>query len=102
MNCERLALGGHGHLLISDENVTGTMRANIAGPSLYPDIADRVALHTAAFGSQLRRVILSVRALDAYWASAMAFAIPRGAAWRGAAAKTPMSEAGVWRFLTTA
>ncbi|SIS77304.1 hypothetical protein SAMN05421759_103157 [Roseivivax lentus] len=68
---------GAARLVISDENMIGTMRRNIARADLYPDIGERLARFRAAFGP-VKRAHLQIRALDLYWASALAFCLPRG------------------------
>ncbi len=68
---------GVARLVISDENMIGTLRRNIAAAELYPDIGERLARFRAAFGP-VARAHLQIRALDLHWASAMAFCLPRG------------------------
>ena len=69
---------GTRHLIVSDENMIGTVRENLSSERLYPSIGERMARFADAFDGRVTRVVLSVRALDAYWASALAFAVPRG------------------------
>lgn len=68
---------GVARLVISDENMIGTVRRNIVQADLYPDIGERLARFRAAFGP-VARAHLQIRALDLYWASSMAFCLPRG------------------------
>lgn len=70
---------GIGTLLISDENMLGSPRRNLRRGTLYHDAGERLARLAHAFG-QPRRITLQVRALDAWWASSMAWLIPRGEA----------------------
>lgn len=65
-------------LLVSDENILGTMRHNIRSASLYPAAGERVARFIAAFGGQVHRIGVQIRGLDSYWPSACSFCIPRG------------------------
>ena len=78
----RLALAGAARrglaqLVISDENMIGTARRNLAAASLYPDIGERLARYRAAFGP-VARAHLQIRAHDLYWSSALAYCLPRG------------------------
>lgn len=66
------------HLLVSDENFAGTMRECIRTKTLYPAIGDRLSRIGTAFGQDVSRIVLSVRALDLWWASAAAFTVARG------------------------
>ena len=66
------------HLLVSDENFAGTMRNAIRTKTLYPAMGERMARFGAAFGGQVGRIVMSVRALDLWWASAAAYTVARG------------------------
>ena len=70
---------GATHLIVSDENMIGTPRNNLRHTSLYPGIGARMARFHAGFGGQITRVVLQIRSLDMYWASLIAYAVPRGA-----------------------
>jgi hypothetical protein len=65
-------------LLVSDENMIGSSRQCLREGVLYPAIGDRMARISAAFGGQINRVILTIRAQDLWWASAAAFTVARG------------------------
>lgn len=65
-------------LLISDENMIGTIPDNIRTSSLYPTIGARMARYVRAFEAQLSTVIISPRSLEYYWSSALAYAVARG------------------------
>ena len=67
-------------VLISDENLIGTMRANLRARSLYPESAARMGWICHALPRPPSRIVLSIRPLDTYWASATRFAVSRGAA----------------------
>lgn len=71
-------------LVVSDENMLGTPRRNLRHGALYHDAGERLARLSHAFG-QPRRVVLQIRALDAWWASAIAWLVPRGEALPGPA-----------------
>ncbi|WP_299656454.1 hypothetical protein [uncultured Tateyamaria sp.] len=65
-------------LVVSDENMLGTMRRNMRSRSLYGDVGERMARYAAAFDGQIDTVVLSVRALNHYWSSAAAYCVARG------------------------
>lgn len=65
-------------LVVSDENMIGSARENLRRNRLYPGLGERMARVDDAFDGRITRIVLSIRALEAYWASAMAFAVPRG------------------------
>ncbi|MFY0309540.1 hypothetical protein ACFMBG_06545 [Leisingera sp. D0M16] len=65
-------------LLVSDENMIGTPRVNLRLGELYCGAGERMARFAEAFGGSLGSVVLSIRSLDSYWTSALAFAVARG------------------------
>ncbi|MCV3272952.1 hypothetical protein [Roseobacter sinensis] len=65
-------------LLISDENMIGSLKDNIRTGSLYPDIGARMACFARALDGQLSTVILSPRSLEYYWSSAIAYGAAHG------------------------
>lgn len=69
---------GLSHLLVSDENMMGTMRENLRMCDLYCGVGERTARYVAAFGERVKTVAVNVRAQDSYWASVMAFGVTRG------------------------
>lgn len=78
MELERFAKKGRKTLLVSEENMMGTIRANLRTGSLYADIETRLARFRHVFGDTCRRVGLAVRPYEEFWASSMAYAIPQG------------------------
>lgn len=68
---------GVSHLVISEENLIGTMRGNLAARQLYPMAVPRLAQLRPTFGA-VARIGLAVRSYDDYWASALAYQIGRG------------------------
>ncbi|WP_136440991.1 hypothetical protein [Pacificoceanicola onchidii] len=78
LNLQSTAGRGVETLIVSDENMLGTPRCCLRAEELYPDAGMRIARLNAAF-APVRRVVLRVRSLDQWWASVMAFLIPRGA-----------------------
>lgn len=79
MNLARSTQSGVEHLVVSDENVIGSVRENIRVGELYCGVGERVARFAAAFDGYLNTIVLNIRSLDTYWASAMAYHVTRGA-----------------------
>ncbi len=65
-------------LLVSDENMLGTMRRNMQSRMLYQDVGERMARYVAAFDGQIDTIVISTRALNHFWSSAAAFCVSRG------------------------
>ena len=65
-------------LIVSDENMLGTMRRNTRGQSLYADVGERMARYVSAFDDRVDTICLTVRALDTYWSSVCAYCVARG------------------------
>ena len=78
LNVDKAARNGVQSLLISDENMIGSVRLNMRTGQLYPDIGERLARYAHAFDQRIDKVVLSVRGLDQYWASAIAYGVARG------------------------
>jgi len=78
LECDRLAKQGTRRLIVSEENILGSMRHNLRTSLLYPGLPTRLARFADLFGSKLTRVGLSIRPYDRYWASALAFTMPMG------------------------
>ncbi|MFZ7090120.1 hypothetical protein [Primorskyibacter sp. 2E233] len=64
-------------LIVSDENMIGSVRRCLRARLLYPEVGERMARLHGAF-SPVRRVVLQIRSLESWWASSMAYLIPRG------------------------
>lgn len=75
---ERLRSGGYRDLVISDENMLGTVRANLVARQLYPDAASRLERFVAGVGPDPRRIGLAIRGYDRFWASSLAFCMAKG------------------------
>ncbi len=89
-------------LLVSDENMLGTCVQNLRYAQLYPAAGERTARISAAFGGRVRRIVLSIRSQDLWWASACALTVSRGhpvpsAATREAVSRSPRG----WRDVIT-
>lgn len=74
----RSAQNGVRKLVVSDENMIGSVRHNLRKRALYPAIGERMARYARAFDGRLSRVVLNIRAQDLYWSSAMAYGVARG------------------------
>ncbi|MGR3617779.1 MAG: hypothetical protein ACU0BB_17320 [Paracoccaceae bacterium] len=66
------------NLIVSDENMMGSVRANLRLGGLYDGVGERLARFNEAFGGSVTHVALSIRALDSYWASAIGYSLTRG------------------------
>lgn len=65
-------------LIVSEENIMGAMSRNLRHAHLYDDVGERVARFIAAFDGRVGKVVVNIRALDHYWASAAAHCVARG------------------------
>ena len=65
-------------LVVSDENIMGTMARNMRQQNLYDDVGERVARFVAAFDGDVQEIVVSIRALDHYWSSVAAYHVARG------------------------
>ena len=79
MELDRLSDQGMKRLIISEENVIGAMPQCVDMLTLYPDMAGRIERVARAIGPQLRRVAVSIRRYDMWWASVLAVTVARGA-----------------------
>lgn len=75
---ELLARAGRRQVLISEENMIGSTRNNLRQVRLYPLADERLLRFKPAFGHRLRRIGLSIRSYDTFWASSLAFGIGQG------------------------
>jgi hypothetical protein len=78
MQMDKAAKSGVKTLIVSDENMIGSVRSNLRSRSLYPAIGERMARFAPAFDGAITRVVLSTRAQDLYWASSAAYGVARG------------------------
>jgi len=75
---EALAQRGQSYLLISDENVLGSMKSNLRQSELYPDLFMRLTHFSSIFGKDCSRVGISIRQYDSFWSSCIAYSIKAG------------------------
>ncbi len=95
-------LSGVEQLLISDENMIGSSRQSLRAGTLYPAIGERMARVSAAFGGQITRVVMTIRAQDLWWASAAAYTVARGHPVPSAEQKDYIAQsARTWRDVIT-
>jgi hypothetical protein len=74
----RLNKFGQKTLLISEENILGSMRTNLYTTRLYPGLPERLERFALVFGSACSRIGLTIRPYEEFWASSMAYAIKAG------------------------
>ncbi|GAA6189170.1 hypothetical protein [Litorivita sp. NS0012-18] len=65
-------------LIVSDENMIGSSRRNLQKSRLYPDVGERLARYLEGFDGRVSRIALSIRSLESFWASQIAFSVERG------------------------
>lgn len=68
------------HVIISDENILGSVCCNLRQRRLYRDSGDRLTRFAAAFDGRVNRIVLAVRGLKAFWESSLAYGVARGRA----------------------
>ena len=78
MELGRLEIAGVKSLIVSEENMIGAMWDNLSVGRLYPDAQLRLKRFSRAFDGHCKRVTLSIRSYDKYWASVFAFLVERG------------------------
>ncbi len=78
METLRLEQAGCAALLISEENMLGKVGENLREGVLYPYAAQRLDRFRASLADRVRVVALAIRSYDSFWASSMAFALPKG------------------------
>ena len=78
MHLTRSLATGLDHLVITDENMMGTVRENLRLGALYCGVGERMARFSQAFDGRITDVVVNLRSLETYWASALAFGVSRG------------------------
>ncbi|MEO9819705.1 MAG: hypothetical protein ABJ370_02490 [Paracoccaceae bacterium] len=79
MQLDKAEMNGVRTLLVSEENMIGSTRANLSARQLYPAIGEQMARYAWAFDQRIERIILSVRSHEFWWSSAISYAVSRGA-----------------------
>jgi hypothetical protein len=77
-NCDELEDTGVRSLIVSEENLLGSMGANVAGCVLYPHVRFRLGRIAPAFRVRCKRVVLGIRSYDWHWTSMIAFGLGKG------------------------
>jgi hypothetical protein len=88
----RLRNNGQKALLISEENILGSMRNNILDTRLYSLLRERLMRFQPAFDGQKLTIGLSIRSYEDYWTSCLANLVTRG---------SPLPTVDLLDFLTT-
>lgn len=78
MQLDQSAKRGIRKLLISDENMIGSVRYNLRKRSIYPNIGERMTHFARAFDGRVTRLVLNIRAQDLFWSSCVAYGVARG------------------------
>ncbi len=65
-------------LLVSEENMIGTPRDNVARGAIYPGLVSRLTRFRDAFGGRVDRIGFVIRTYEAFLASSIAFAVTAG------------------------
>lgn len=68
---------GTTHLIVSDENMLGTVRTNVRADCFYPYAAQRLDRFARVFEGIVTRIAISIRSFETYWPSALAFSVGR-------------------------
>ena len=73
--CDQLQADGMRQLLISEENIIGTMEANLRRASLYPDATERLQAYAQILPVAPKRIAIGVRNLIDYWVSVYGYVL---------------------------
>ncbi|MEM9434853.1 MAG: hypothetical protein AAGA12_13095 [Pseudomonadota bacterium] len=74
----KAAKNGATHLVVSEENMIGTMAQNFRSTQLYGQARARLTRFAPALWDQALRIGIAIRSYEHYWASAMSFRICAG------------------------
>ncbi|RLJ60386.1 hypothetical protein BCF46_0585 [Litoreibacter meonggei] len=85
MEFTRLEHAGVQQLILSEENLIGTMAQNLEAVRLYGQLSGRLERVSPAFEGRGLRIGIAIRAYDLHWASQLAFRVKAGAALPSAA-----------------
>lgn len=78
MEMARAAQNGMERLVISEENMLGTLKQNFRSCRLYGQALQRLSRFAPAFEGHKLRIGIAIRSYDIYWSSALAFRIKQG------------------------
>lgn len=76
---ERLARAGQHGLLLSEENMIGSMRSNLLDTRLYPLLRERLMRFKPAFEGRKVKIGLCIRSYEDFWTSGLSCLMTRGA-----------------------
>ncbi len=89
-------------LVVSDENMMGSVRENLRTANLYGGVGERLARYFEAFEGYVTDVILNIRSPETYWASALGYSVSRGRPVPGQAELSRLASAPrQWRDVVT-
>lgn len=75
---ESAAQNGAGQLILSEENMPGTMSSNLRRGAFYPEIEHRLQRYAEALPIAPSRIAIGVRSYAAVWSSAYYYSLQRG------------------------
>ncbi|WP_270729331.1 hypothetical protein [Shimia sp. Alg240-R146] len=78
LRCAALEKARAKELLVCDPGILGGVSDNVATERLYPAAGERGARMAHAFEGRVKRVFVNIRALEDYWAAALAHAVTNG------------------------
>lgn len=78
LQAAQVAQAGASILLVSEENMLGTMRQIAQAQRLYPGAGERVSRFAAGFAGYEVTLGLSIRCYDAFWTSVLGWRMRRG------------------------
>lgn len=78
MEIARLERAGVSQLIVSEENMMGTMTQNLATARLYMQVRRRLGVFGPAFGGHKLTVMLNIRSYYSFWASTFAYKVKAG------------------------
>ncbi len=81
LRLEKMSQKGRKTLLVSEENILGSMRTNLRTRTLYPGLEERLSRFSEVFGARCTRVGMAVRPYEDYWASSLAYTLRSGQNW---------------------
>lgn len=74
-----LERAGVRELLVVEPAMIGSVFNNVTAERLYPAVGERAARMAHGFGGRVRRVVLTIRAYEDFWAASLAHALKNGA-----------------------
>ncbi|MEM6886830.1 MAG: hypothetical protein AAF636_01685 [Pseudomonadota bacterium] len=79
LRLQRARSRGADRLLLSDTEILGCLLETVSARQLFPDAGVRVAAYGSAFETGISTILICPRSTEAYWVSALARAVQRGA-----------------------